>query len=54
MVLFTDLTRKQPLSCPEDIKRFFVTPEQSGQICLLAFAALGETGNIFLSQIRFL
>ena len=24
------LQKKQPLSCPEDIKRFFVTPEQSG------------------------
>ena len=30
------LNKKQPLSCPDDIKRFFVTPEQSGQICLLA------------------
>ena len=30
------LNKKQPLSCPSDIKRFFVTPEQSGQICLLA------------------
>ena len=30
------LNKNQPLSCPSDIKRFFVTPDQSGQICLLA------------------
>ena len=29
------MNKKQPLSCPSDIKRFFVTPEQSGQICCL-------------------
>ncbi len=46
------LNKKQPLSCPEDIKRFFVTPEQSGQICLLA-TFLGHTGNIFFPKLDF-
>ena len=46
------LKKKQPLSCPEDIKRFFVTPKQSGQICLLA-TFLGETGNIFFPKLDF-
>jgi len=46
------LNKQQPLSCPEDIKRFFVTPEQSGQICLLA-TFLGETGNIFFPKLDF-
>jgi len=46
------LNKKQPLSCPSDIKRFFVTPEQSGQICLLA-TFLGETGNIFFPKLDF-
>ena len=46
------LNKKQPLSCPEDIKRFFVTPEQSGQICLLA-TFLGNTGNIFFPKLDF-
>ena len=46
------LNKKQPLSCPEDIKRFFVTPEQSGQICLLA-TFIGETGNIFFPKLDF-
>ena len=46
------LTKKQPLSCPSDIKRFFVTPEQSGQICLLA-TFLGNSGNIFFPKLDF-
>ena len=46
------LNKKQPLSCPKDIKRFFVTPEQSGQICLLA-TFLGHTGNVFFPKLDF-
>ena len=46
------LNKKQPLSCPSDIKRFFVTPEQSGQICLLA-TFLGQTGSIFFPKLDF-
>ena len=46
------IQKQQPLSCPSDIKRFFVTPEQSGQICLLA-TFLGETGNIFFPKLDF-
>ena len=46
------LNKKQPLACPSDIKRFFVTPEQSGQICLLA-TFLGDSGNIFFPKLDF-
>jgi len=46
------LQKKQPLSCPSDIKRFFVTPEQSGQICLLS-TFLGKTGDIFFPKLDF-
>ena len=46
------LKKKQPLSCPSDIKRFFVTPEQSGQICLLA-TFLGKSGSIFFPKLDF-
>ena len=46
------INKKQPLSCPSDIKRFFVTHKQSGQICLLA-TFLGETGNIFFPKLDF-
>ena len=46
------LNKKQPLSCPSDIKRFFFTLEQSGQICLLA-TFLGKSGNIFFPKLDF-
>ena len=46
------LNKNQPLSCPSDIKRFFVSPTQSGQICLLA-TFLGESGNIFFPKLDF-
>jgi FlaA1/EpsC-like NDP-sugar epimerase len=46
------LNKQQPLSCPLDIKRFFVTPKQSGQICLLA-TFLGDSGNIFFPKLDF-
>jgi FlaA1/EpsC-like NDP-sugar epimerase len=46
------MSKKQPLSCPYDIKRFFVTPEQSGQICILA-TFIGNTGNVFFPKLDF-
>ena len=46
------LKKKQPLSCPSDIKRFFVTHDQSGEICLLA-TFLGDSGNIFFPKLDF-
>lgn len=45
------INKKQALSCPKDIKRFFVTPKQSGQICLLA-TFLGESGDIFFPKLN--
>ncbi len=46
------IEKNQPLSCPNDIKRFFVTPKQSGEICLLS-TFLGDTGNIFFPKLDF-
>ena len=45
------LNKKQPLSCPSDIKRFFVRPKQSGQICILA-TFLGNSGDIFFPKFN--
>lgn len=45
------LNKKQPLSCPSDVKRFFVSPEESGQICLLA-CLLGTSGSIFFPKLE--
>lgn len=44
--------KNQPLSCPSDIKRFFVSPEESGQICLLS-TFLGESGQLFFPKFDF-
>lgn len=44
--------KNQPLSCPSDIKRFFVSPEESGQICLLA-TFLSNSGEIFFPKFDF-
>ena len=46
------IKKNQPLSCPSDIKRFFVTPIQSGEICFLA-TFLGNSGNIFFPKLEF-
>lgn len=44
------MMKHQPLSCPSDIRRFFVSPEESGQICLMA-CILGKTGEIFFPKL---
>ena len=45
------LLNRQPLSCPSDVRRYFVSPEESGQICMLA-CMLGESGDIFYPQLE--
>jgi FlaA1/EpsC-like NDP-sugar epimerase len=45
------MSKQQPLSAPADVKRYFVSPEESGQICLLS-CILGETGDIFYPKLR--
>ncbi|MBX9889388.1 MAG: polysaccharide biosynthesis protein [Flavobacteriaceae bacterium] len=45
------LFKKQPISCPSDVKRFFVSPEESGQICMLA-CMLGKSGEIFFPKLE--
>ncbi len=44
------LMKCQPISCPSDVKRFFVSPEESGQICMLA-CLLGQSGDIFFPKL---
>lgn len=44
------IPKHQPLSCPNDVKRFFVSPEEAGQICLLA-SVLGNSGEIFFPKL---
>jgi FlaA1/EpsC-like NDP-sugar epimerase len=44
------LFKKQPLSAPADVKRFFVSPAESGEICMLA-CLLGQSGDIFFPKL---
>ncbi len=41
--------KKQPLVAPSDVKRYFVSPQESGQICMLA-CMLGKSGEIFFPK----
>ena len=45
------LFQNQPISCPDDVQRFFVSPEESGQICMLA-CMLGKSGEIFFPKLE--
>ena len=45
------MMKEQPLSSPNDVKRYFVSPEESGQLCLLA-CVLGNSGEIFFPNLR--
>lgn len=42
--------KKQPLVAPTDVKRYFVSPQESGQICMLA-CMLGKSGEIFFPKL---
>ena len=44
------LQKKQPLAAPSDIKRYFVSPQESGQICMLA-CILGRGGEVFFPKL---
>ena len=44
------LNKSQPWSCPKGIRRFFVSPQESGELCLIA-SILGESGDIFFPKL---
>ncbi len=44
------LSKRQAIACPTGIKRFFVSPQESGQICLCA-AVFGKRGEIFYPKL---
>jgi polysaccharide biosynthesis protein len=47
----TRIAKLQPLSAPTDVRRYFVSPEEAGQICLLA-CVLGENRAIFFPKLE--
>ena len=44
------LTKKQPLVAPNDVRRYFVSMEESGQICLMA-CIIGKSGETFFPKL---
>ncbi len=45
------ISKNQPISAPNDVTRYFVSPEESGQICLLA-CIIGKTGEIYFPKLK--
>lgn len=45
------LSKNQPWSCPLGISRFFVSPQESGELCLIA-SIMGESGDIFFPKLN--
>jgi FlaA1/EpsC-like NDP-sugar epimerase len=44
------IQKKQPIVAPNDIKRYFVTPKESGELCLMS-CLLGENRDIFFPKL---
>jgi FlaA1/EpsC-like NDP-sugar epimerase len=44
------IAKRQPLSAPSDVKRYFVSPIESGELCMLA-CLLGENRDIFFPKL---
>lgn len=43
--------KRQPFAAPYDVRRYFVTPQESGELCLLS-GLLGENRDIFFPKLR--
>src|SRR5665811_432964 len=44
------MNKKQPWACPLGIRRFFMSQQESGDLCLMA-PILGESGDIFFPKL---
>ncbi|WP_439146015.1 UDP-N-acetylglucosamine 4,6-dehydratase [Vibrio sp.] len=44
------LLKNQPIVAPNDIKRYFVTPQESGELCLMS-CVFGENRDIFFPKL---
>ena len=45
------ILKKQPIVAPNDIKRYFVTPKESGELCLLS-CIFGQNRDIFFPKLN--
>lgn len=44
------IEKNQPLSSPNDVRRYFVTPKEAGELCLMS-CLLGENRDIFFPKL---
>ena len=44
------IEKNQPLSAPHDVKRYFITPQESGELCLMS-CLLGENRDLFFPKM---
>jgi len=44
------IEKEQPLSAPYDVKRYFITPKESGELCLMS-CLLGENRDLFFPKM---
>jgi FlaA1/EpsC-like NDP-sugar epimerase len=44
------LLKRQPIVAPTDIRRYFITPQESGELCLMS-CLLGENRDIFFPKL---
>lgn len=44
------LNKKQPIVAPKDIRRYFLTPQESGELCLFS-CLLGDNNDIFFPKL---
>lgn len=45
------IQKKQPIVAPSDIQRYFVTPKESGELCLMS-AIFGENRDVFFPKLN--
>jgi FlaA1/EpsC-like NDP-sugar epimerase len=44
------VSKRQPIAAPNDVRRYFVTPQESGELCLMS-CLLGENRDIFFPKL---
>lgn len=44
------IEKRQPLSAPKDVRRYFIIPEESGVLCIMS-AILGENKDLFFPKL---
>ncbi len=42
--------KRQPISAPNDVRRYFVTPQESGELCLMS-CLLGKNRDVFFPKL---